>query len=135
MNLCQKPKRIKLIERDESLLMKTHKRTEKIGGPDFYLSCVIFMRLWVAQRPTVLTNKNNFFAVKMHKHTKKTCIPDFFNMLFCWIKSYLWNEIKVFKKAERLEWKRTGALKKHAILNFLSSLIFMRVCTAQKRII
>ena len=54
------------------------------------------------------------------------------------LKSYLGNEIKVFKKVERLEWKRTGARKKTCSPEFISSVIFMHVCgvcAAQTRMI
>ena len=34
-----------------------------------------------------------------------------------------------------MEWRRTGARKKHAFLNFYSSVIFMRFCAAQERMI
>ena len=33
------------------------------------------------------------------------------------------------------QWKHTGARKKHAVLNFLSSVFCMGVCTVQKRMI
>jgi len=54
------------------------------------------------------------------------------NAGFSYIKWYFSNEIKVFNKAERCDWIRTGARKSHTLLNFFSSLIIMCFCAAQE---
>ena len=113
------------------------------------------MRLWAVHRRIVLTNKkkiweNWIFAVKKYSnknaqaHERNMQSWIFYqvwfasvfarrrNALFCQIISYLWNEIQVFKKLKRLEWKRTGARKKTCRPDFfVNCVISMRVCAVQ----
>ena len=74
MNLCQKPNRIKLIERDESLHMKTHKRTEKRCCPDFFIMCHFHAFMCGARLKQI---KRIFFAVKKKFECKRTRKHDF----------------------------------------------------------
>ena len=58
-----------------------------------------------------------------------------FHAFFCAAHIFVMKSKLVINKVERLESKHTGAGKRHAVLNFLSSVIFMLFCSVQKRMI
>ena len=108
----------------------TWKRTEKKYVILIFLTCVIFMRLCVAHRRTILTNKrkvferDEFYTWKRIGAQKKDVVLIFLSsvifMRLCAAhrRTILTNKRKVFERDEFCMWKRIGAQKKDVILIF-----------------